>query len=141
MLEKFGFRRTLTYANIGSVVALVMLGLVGQIGWFLYLVLFLNGVFASAQFMSLNILYYAEVESIDYGAAVSLAATWQQLGTSLGVIVAAGMLSLLNGLMGSKFSLLSFHFTFVGLAFINLCCQVLINQLNYDDGKVLLNRR
>lgn len=140
-LEAYGFRRTLTYANLGSVIALALLGMIEHIGWFLYLVLFLNGVFASAQFMSLNILYYTEVESVDYGAAVSLAATWQQLGTSLGVIVAAGMLHLFNQMMNTAFSIEAFHFTFWGLAIINILSQLLINKLSYTDGQSLLAKK
>ncbi len=140
-LEKFGFKKTLTFANVGSFIALMMLAGVNQLSYLFYIALFLNGVFASAQFMSLNILYYAEVESIDYGSAVSLAATWQQLGVSLGVIVAAGLLHVINQMVVPSFSLIAFHWTFAGLAVINLSCQLLINRLHYTDGQALLEKK
>ena len=141
MLDWYGFKTTLTFANIGSFVALLMLGFVNQLNWLFYLALFLNGVFAAAQFMSMNVLYYAEVESVDYGSAVSLAATWQQLGVSLGVIVAAGMLHYVNHLSGVNFSPVTFHWTFIGLAMLNLSCQFLINRLAPSDGQSLLEHK
>ena len=79
LLEKFGFKRALLVANIGSFIALSMLAMVNHLGWFLYLALFLNGVFAAMQFMSLNLLYYADVENIDYGSAVKF---WQPHGSN-----------------------------------------------------------
>lgn len=141
MLDRYGFKRTLTFANLGSCIALLMLGMVTQLNWVLYLALFLNGIFAAAQFMSMNILYYAEVESPDYGSAVSIAATWQQLGVSLGVIVAAGMLHYVNQALSVSFSHASFHWTFIGLALVNLSCQFLINRLQISDGQSLLGSK
>lgn len=140
-LQKFGFKRTLTFANVGSFIALMMLAVVSQLNALFCLALFLNGVFASAQFMSLNILYYAEVESVDYGSAVSVATTWQQLGVSLGVIVAAGILHFVNQVITVSFSLSAFHWTFAGLALINLSCQFLINRLDINDGQALLEKK
>ncbi len=140
MLDRYGFKRTLTFANLGSCAALLMLGMVTELNWLLYFALFINGVFASAQFMSMNILYYAEVENHDYGSAVSIAATWQQLGVSLGVIVAAGILHYVNQALGMNFAPAAFHWTFIGLALINLSCQLLINQLEINDGHSLLNK-
>lgn len=137
-LDKFGFKRTLTVANLGSFFALLLFAMVNQLGVLLYLALFLNGVFASAQFMTMNILYYAEVEQNDYGSAVSLAATWQQLGVSLGVIVAATSLHIMNYFIQPDFSTIAFHWTFVLLAILNLGSQFLINQLAINDGYNLL---
>lgn len=141
LIEKHGFKSTLTYSNIGSCFALFSLVFADNIGVLLYLALFLNGVFASAQFMTMNILYYAEVDEKDYGSAVSLIATWQQLGTSLGVIVAASCLSIANHVLNSQFSITSFHITFAILAVINLCSQFFINQLHSDDGNTMLKKR
>lgn len=140
-LEKYGFKYTLTFANIGSFFALLMLATVDHLGGILYIALFLNGVFASAQFMTMNILYYAEVEQNDYGSAVSLAATWQQLGISLGVIVAATFLHVINQFVEHSFDLAAFHWTFLGLAIVNLGSQYFISQLDIDDGKSLLKKK
>lgn len=141
LLEKFGFKRALLVANVGSFIALSMLAMVNQLGWFLYLALFFNGVFAAMQFMSLNLLYYADVENIDYGSAVSLATTWQQLGTSLGVIVAAGLLHIANYVSATNFAISSFHYVFFALAFINLSCQFLLNRLEKTDGQTLISQK
>lgn len=141
LLERYGFKRSLVVANIGSFCALTMLATVNSIGLYFYVALFLNGLFASAQFMSMNILYYDEIENVDYGSAVSLAATWQQLGISLGVIVAAGMLHIMNQLLGSTFSLTAFHYTFFGLAWLNLSCQFLMNRLHVNDGQSLIEKK
>lgn len=137
-LNKFGFRRMLTYANTSSFIVLLMFCFICQIGPLLYITLFLTGVFASAQFSSINILYYAEVETVDYGSAVSLANTWQQLGISLGVIIAAWVLHIFNQLLDAEFSIAVFHFTFLVLAFLNLSCQLLISRLQPSDGQNLL---
>lgn len=140
-LEKYGFKHTLTFANIGSFIALLMLAAVSQLNMLLYVALFLNGVFASAQFMTMNILYYAEVEQSDYGSAVSLAATWQQLGISLGVIVAASCLHVINHFVEQSFNLMAFHITFCCLAVLNLGSQYFISQLEPNDGQSLLNKK
>lgn len=138
-LNKHGFKKTLTVSNIGSCVAMLMLLFSGELGVVFYIALYLNGFFASAQFMSMNILYYADVPKEDYSAAVSLVATWQQLGTSLGVIVAAGALHVFSGVFGHGLHSTSpFYLVFIMLACINLCSQFLIHRLSYADGMSLL---
>lgn len=141
LLERFGFKHSLLAANIGSFIALSLLGFVDSLSGFFYFILFLNGLFASAQFMSFNVLYYADVENVDYGSAVSLATTWQQLGISLGVIVAAGMLHIANLLTATSFNIMSFHYTFMALALLNLSCQFLINRLKKNDGQSLIEKK
>ncbi len=141
LLEKFGFKRSLSVANIGSFCALSLLACVSQLNGFFYCALFLNGMFASAQFMSFNVLYYADVENVDYGSAVSLATTWQQLGVSLGVIVAAGLLHIANQLTATSFNITAFHYTFFALALLNLSCQFLINRLQKNDGQSLIEKK
>lgn len=140
-LDKFGFRRTLTVSNIGSFISLLLLAMVSDLNILLYIALFLNGLFAAGQFMTMNILYYAEVQHSDYGSAVSLAATWQQLGVSLGVIVAATALHVMNNFIQPDFSLVAFHWTFVLLAILNLGSQFLISQLDINDGQNLLAKK
>lgn len=140
-LERYGFKKTLTFANIGSFFALMMLASVDHLGGILYIALFLNGVFASAQFMSMNILYYAEVEQNDYGSAVSLAATWQQLGVSFGIIVAATALHVVNKFVAQEFNLSAFHWVFAFLAVVNLGSQYFTNQLQEHDGQSLLGKK
>lgn len=141
MLHKYGFKKWLTIANIGSFISLLMFSCIGSISPLLYIAMFLNGLFAAAQFMTMNVLYYADVESVDYGSAVSLASTWQQLCMSFGVIIAAGMLHFFNKLGSGSFSLNSFRLTFLGLAIISLSCQFLIKRLEPNDGKSLLNHK
>jgi hypothetical protein len=87
----------------------------------------------------MNILYYADVPKEDYSAAVSLVATWQQLGTSLGVIVAAGALHIFSGLYGHGLhATLPFYLVFIVLSGINLCSQFFIGKLDNQDGNSLL---
>ena len=130
-LDKHGFKKTLTVANLGSCGALLLLVFSGDLGIIFHIALYLNGFFASAQFMSMNILYYADVPKEDYSAAVSLVATWQQLGTSLGVIVAAGALHIFSGLYGHGLhATLPFYLVFIVLSGINLCSQFFIGKLD-----------
>jgi len=138
LLAKYGFKRTLTIANVGSFCALLMLASVTHPGVLLIIALIINGVFASAQFMSMNVLYYEEVEKADYGSAVSLAATWQQLGLSIGIIVAAGTLHLVSMHGMTK---MSFHITFVVLAFLNVSCQFMIAKLKLTDGQSMMKKK
>ncbi|MCX5773772.1 MAG: MFS transporter [Fusobacteria bacterium] len=138
LLPRYGFKKTITIGNIGSFCALMMLACVTEPGILLSAALVVNGIFASFQFMSMNVLYYEEVESVDYGSAVSVATTWQQLGLSIGIIVAAGTLHLfsLHGM-----NKMSFHLTFFILALINLSCQFMIAKLKPTDGESLMKKK
>lgn len=140
-INRFGFKNTLTCANIGGSISLLAFMFVGDLGWFLYFILFFNGVFAAAQFMTINILYYAEVEESDYASAVSIAATLQQLGASFGVVIAASILHFSNVLLKSEFSINSFRYTFCALALINIIAQVFVSKLKANDGNTLLARQ
>lgn len=133
-IDKFGFKKTLTVANIGGSFFLFSFIFVNEPNWFLYVILFFNGVFAAAQFMSINILYYAEVDEKGYASAVSIAATIQQLGSSFGVVVAASILHVGNLVMKNEFSLGAFHYTFIGLALVNILAQIFVSKLNDNDG-------
>jgi hypothetical protein len=70
-----------------------------------------------------------------------LATTWQQLGTSLGVIVAAGLLHIANYVSATNFAIASFHYVFFALALINLSCQFLLNRLDKNDGQSLISNK
>lgn len=136
-IDRLGFKKTLTMANVGGSLFLFSFIFVHELNWFLYVILFFNGVFAAAQFMSINILYYAEVDEKRYASAVSISATLQQLGSSFGVVIAASILHVGNVITKSNFSLDVFHYTFIGLALVNILAQVFVSKLNSTDGNNL----
>lgn len=140
-IEKFGFKVTLTCANLCSVAVFMSLATMDTANWLVAVIMFLNGVFTTAQFMCFNILFYDEVESSDYASAVSLTATWHQLGLSFGVIVSATILHLLGESDHKQLSISSFHYAFIASALINLSCQLVINGLQDGDGSSLTKKR
>ena len=138
-LIKFGFKKTLTIMNIGSSVSLFMLCAVHSIGFYLNLCLFLNGFFASAQFVMLNTLYYSDVEKKDYGMAVSIATMWQQLATAMGVVFVSNVIYIFEHLSYVS-SIYQFQLTFFILAIVNIITQLLVHKLSETDGDSLICR-
>ncbi|MDD3267537.1 MAG: MFS transporter [Burkholderiales bacterium] len=136
-IDRFGFKATLTVANICGSLFLLLFIFVHELNWFLYVILFFNGVFAAAQFMSINILYYAEVDEKRYASAVSIAATLQQLGSSFGVVIAASILHVGNLVTKENFNLNVLHYTFIGLALVNILAQIFVSKLEATDGNNL----
>lgn len=96
VLKRFGFRTALTVIGLLAPLAYAMIGLFRP-GWplpALFAVLVVCGFLISLQFTAYNTIAYADVDQPRMSRATSFYATFQQLSLSLGVCVAASVLTL-----------------------------------------------
>jgi len=102
IIRRFGFRSTLIVNGVIYAVCVALCTLFGRTTphAVIALVLFMGGFFQALQFTSLNALAYADIPMGAVSGASSLATMAQQLFNSLGVIVAAQILSVLLALHG-----------------------------------------
>jgi len=138
IVHQIGYKKLLTYANLFSVVSVLLLISVTSVGPWLYFVLFLNGMSTSSQFISLNILAYADVEKEDFSAAVSLISIDQQLSNSIGIVIVATTLYLSNYAIGINFTREAFTVTFIVIALIAFSAQLFFRKLDDTSGSNLL---
>ena len=91
IIRRFGYRNVLMYNALltGLFIALCGFFHADTPLWWMSLILAIGGVFRSLQFMAVNTLTYADLDSNAMSRASSFAAMAQQLGISLGVACAA----------------------------------------------------
>ena len=120
-LRRFGFNAVLTgSALLGSAaVAGFALLRADTPHWIIGVYVFLFGIIRSAQFMTSNTLSYADLPGEKLSRATSLGGVLQQLSVSLGVSIAAMVLSLVSGQAHAP-TADQFHWTFLLTAIIPL---------------------
>ncbi len=142
LLRRFGFRATL----IGSAVAgsLVIAGFAlldaATPQWMIIALVFVFGLTRSTQFMTSNMLTYADVPSRQLSRATSLGSALQQLSVSLGVSAAAIFLAFAAG-GTSPLMPEHFHLVFLLVAAIPLLSIPGFLTLRPSDGAEVIGRR
>lgn len=139
LMERLGFKKFLGIINGLSTIFILAFVLIDSPGILMYSIFFINGILTACQFIAINVLYYADVANNERADAVSIATTWQQLCSSGGVICAAIIMSVVNDLKHTHFSVHTFHYTFIMLAIINVFAGFFINKLQSSDGENMLH--
>ncbi len=120
-LRRFGFNAALTGSALLGSAAVAGFALLGADTphWIIGVHVFLFGLIRSAQFMTSNTLSYADLPGEKLSRATSLGGVLQQLSVSLGVSIAAMVLSLVSGQAHTP-TADQFHWTFLLTAVIPL---------------------
>jgi EmrB/QacA subfamily drug resistance transporter len=125
LLRRLGFRTVLAGGVIGTLVCLVLFGLLGSdvpaaIIWTLG---FASGVFRSIGFTAYNSIQFADIDQRDLGSANTLSATLAQLAAGLGIAAAATTLRVADAAGAAD----PYRITFLVLA--ALCVLSLVSAL------------
>jgi MFS family permease len=105
--------------------------------WLIVLLVLLFGLARSVQFMSSNMLAYADIPSARLSRATSLGGTLQQLSVSFGVSAAAILLALVAP-AGARLGVAEFHTVFLLSALIPLLAIPGFLPLRRDDGVAVI---
>lgn len=137
LMRRFGFRAVLVGAVSGSIVALLLFGLLGPalpvvLVWALA---YASGAARSIGFSAYNSIQFADVPTGDLTSANTLSATLSELSAAVGIAVAATSLRFLvapGGAAGDP--LFAYHGTFLVLAVLLVVSLVSALRLSADAG-------
>jgi hypothetical protein len=108
--------------------------------WQVFLLVLVFGVVRAAQFMTTNMLTYAELPEAKLSRGTSLGGVIQQLTISFGVSIAAALLSLTAGRKNLP-TVANFHLVFLLAAGLTLLSAPLFVLLRREDGSVVTGQR
>ncbi|WP_419730104.1 MFS transporter [Lichenicola sp.] len=144
VLRRFGYRLTMA-VNGASTCALTFACALFHPGWpfwLLSLALLLGGFSQTLQFMALNTIAYADVPDQRMSAATSLYTTLQQLTLTIGISVAAGVLSATRALITHQDdALLNFSVAFVVIGVVSTVAIPAALRLSPDAGAEISGHR
>jgi EmrB/QacA subfamily drug resistance transporter len=142
VLRRWGFRTTLIASATAGALAIASFALLEPATphWMIIALTLVFGATRSLQFMSSNMLTYAEVTAPQLSRATSLAGALQQLSVSFGVSISAIVLSAVVGHGGTP-TPAHFHVVFVLVALVPLLAIPGFLQLNANAGETLVLRR
>jgi len=142
LLAAWGFRTVMIGSAVAGALAIASLALLQPTtpDWIIIVIVFVFGLTRSTQFMSSNMLSYADIHAGRLSRATSLGAILQQLSVSFGVSVAAILLALVSH---ESISLTPAHFRDVFLlsAIIPLLAIPGFLALAPGDGEAVILRR
>ncbi len=141
LLRRWGFRSVLIgSAVLGSLVTASFAVLQADTPkWILLIIVAVFGITRSTQFMSSNMLAYADIPAPRLSRATSLGAALQQLSVSFGVSTAAIMLALVAGGSGTL-STANFHTAFLLSSLIPLLAIPGFTRIRDGDGEAVIMR-
>ncbi len=135
LLRVFGFRWVLSASAVVASGALAGYALIGRHTphWLIAAYVVVFGLIRSTQYMSSNTLSYADTPRAQLSQATSLGGLIQQLTVSLGVSLAAVLLSLVS-LNGATLTPARFHAVFLMMAVLPLLSLPGFARLRPEDG-------
>ncbi|HVZ13029.1 MAG TPA: MFS transporter [Bauldia sp.] len=142
LLRRWGFRRVLIGSGVAGALAIASFATLQPETpqWIIVAIVFVFGMTRSIQFMSSNMLSYADVAGPRLSRATSLGAVLQQLSLSFGISAAAVLLALVAG-GGGHLTTANFHVVFLLSALISLLGIPGYLALRADDGEAVIMRR
>lgn len=138
-LVAYGFKRVLSWCNIGSAISLMLMPTINHINILAIIIFIFNGLFLSMSFILMNLLCYADVTESDHANAVSLNLTAQQISTVAGVLIASYCMQTFNFMFHHNFGHITFTCTFIALALIGLTAEYYFIRLKPTDGNNLIH--
>jgi MFS family permease len=138
LLRRFGFRTVICGAGAGTVVTLLLTGLLtpSTPGVLIAVLLVVGGAFRSIGFTGYNTIAFADVPAGEMVHANTLASTIQQLAAGLAVSVAALALAVAHGWLGEGGGT-AYRLSFWFLGALALVAVVEAARLPVDAGRAL----
>ncbi len=135
VLRAFGFNRVLVVGAVLGSLAVAAFAMIGPETprWLIMSYVFVFGVCRSVQFMTTNMLSYADTPAAQLSRATSLGGVLQQLTVSFGVSIAAMLLGIVT-LNGAPLTPARFHEVFLMMALIPLVAIPGLLHLRPEDG-------
>jgi EmrB/QacA subfamily drug resistance transporter len=142
VLRRCGFRATLVASSIAGAAAISSFALLqpSTPHWIIVAITLIFGATRSLQFMSSNMLAFAEVNAGKLSRATSLAGALQQLSVSFGVSLSAIVLTAVVG-HGATPTPAHFHIVFPLVALVPLLAIPGFLTLNANAGEAVILRR
>ncbi len=98
ILHRWGFRKMLVTTSLLTGITLISFSLIREMDVALIMILvFINGIASSLQFLGMNVLYYVDVAESEMSHATSISSTLQQLSMGLGITFSAFVLQFFVG--------------------------------------------
>lgn len=140
ILHRFGFKPVMLINGILSIFSIIACALISPAMPIpiIFAVLFLNGVFRSMQFTSINTLGFADLSSEQISSASAITSASMQLSNTLGVALASLGLVIAHSFVSSQSATLTlkdFHLTLIFIALISLAGLVCLLKLPANAGQ------
>lgn len=140
ILHRFGFKSVMLINGVLSILSIIACALIDPSMPIpiIFGVLFLNGIFRSMQFTSINTIGFADLSSEQISSASAITSTSMQLSNTLGVALASLALVIAHSVTDPQsigFSLKDFHLTLVFIAFISLLGLLYLLKLPANAGQ------
>ena len=142
IIRRFGFRTTLIWNAIFSAASLAVCVLFSAETalWVIFVVLLVGGFFRSLTFTALNVITYAELEQERMSRATAFSTIVQQLSLSVGVGLAAMILTLSRA-PGAEPQAVDFILPFTVVGAVVALSAFIFAALPADAGNEVANRR
>jgi len=142
MLNRFGFKKLMTINGYLVILSFLACALITKDTpfWMMALILFMNGLFRSLQFTSINTLSLADVPKPQMSSASALASTAMQISMALGIAVGSLILtlaSLINQGDAQMPLIQDFRLAFVLITLLPICSLWNLRMLSKDAGNSL----
>ncbi|MDQ6752417.1 MAG: MFS transporter [Actinomycetota bacterium] len=122
LIRRFGFKPVLVFAAAGSAATFVLCAMLSAatLQPLIFALLVCSGAFRSIGFSAYNSVQYADIEASQLPSANSLSATLSQLGTGMGIAIAALSLRVVGTAAGRGDQLLQYRGAFLVMAVLML---------------------
>jgi hypothetical protein len=142
VLRRWGFRNVLVGNGLmcGGAIGAFALVWAGTPHWLIFLLVLVFGVVRATQFMTTNMLTYADLPQAKLSRGTSLGGVIQQLTVSFGVSIAAALLTLVAG-RDNLPTVANFHLVFMLVAGLTLLSVPLFFLLRPEDGATVTGQR
>jgi len=142
LLNRFGFKKVMSVNGYLVILSFLICALITKETpyWLMGLILFLNGLFRSLQFTSINTLALADVPKPQMSSASALTSTAMQISMALGIAVGSLILtvaSLINQGNAQEPMIQDFRLSFVLITLLPICSLWHLRQLSKDAGNSL----
>ena len=146
VLRRFGFRRVLIVNGVLAAAAILACAMLAPATpqWLAVAVLFVAGCFRSMQLTSINTLMFADVPDAQKSSATTLSVMSHQLAMSVGIAIAALILSLsatARGVDARDLSMLDFRVALIAMAVIAAISIVRFMMIKANAGEEVSGHR
>ncbi|SMC81385.1 DHA2 family efflux MFS transporter permease subunit [Polynucleobacter kasalickyi] len=142
MLNRYGFKKIMTINGYLVILSFLVCAFITKDTpfWLMALILFMNGLFRSLQFTSINTLALADVPKPQMSSASALTSTAMQISMALGIAVGSLILtlaSIINQGDAQTPLIQDFRLSFVLITLLPICSLWNLRLLSKDAGDTL----
>lgn len=144
-LTRYGFKKQLIISTLLCSLSVLLLACINQQNpsWFIMLLMFFNGAVTGMQFVTMNLLYYADVPTQSISKVTVLTSINQQISMSFGVAFAALLLQNFASWHDDilNISVKNFQHCFLIIGFIPLFSLLIYAKLKHHDGATMSQQK